>query len=104
MLMRLSGRQHQVYTGISLIELKDGQVDRQRSGFAVTDVEFAAFDERRARSYVATGESLDKAGSYGIQALGTLLIPRINGDYFNVVGLPLFRLGEMLREFGVSLL
>lgn len=104
MLMRLSGRTHQVYTGIAVIETENGIVRRKSSGFCCTDVEFAPFDETRARAYVATGEPMDKAGSYGIQALGTLLIPRIHGDYFNVVGLPLFRLGEMLAEYGVKLL
>ena len=104
MLMRLSGRTHQVYTGVALIEVENGIVKRRSSSFCCTDVEFAPFDEVRARGYVATGDPMDKAGSYGIQALGTLLIPRIHGDYFNVVGLPLFRLGEMLAEYGIKLL
>ncbi|HEY3331344.1 MAG TPA: Maf family protein [Capsulimonadaceae bacterium] len=104
MLMRLSGREHQVYTGIALVAVEDGVITKHRSTFSVTGVEFAPFSEDRARAYVVTGEPMDKAGSYGIQALGTLLIPRIDGDYFNVVGLPVFRLGEMLKEFGVDLL
>jgi septum formation protein len=104
MLMRLSGRTHQVYTGMALVTVGEGAITGYREAFSVTDVEFAPFDEARARAYVATGEPLDKAGAYGIQAFGTLLIPRINGDYFNVVGLPLYRLGQMLEELGVGLL
>jgi len=104
MLMHLSGRTHQVYTGLTLACVADGSLASARSAYSVTDVDFAPFDETRARAYVQTGESLDKAGAYGIQAMGTLLIPRIHGDYFNVVGLPLYLLGQMLQEAGWPLL
>ena len=60
--------------------------------------------EAEIDAYVATGEPLDKAGAYGYQSLASLFVERIEGDYFNVVGLPLCRLGELLREFGVALL
>jgi len=103
-LMRLSGQTHQVFTGLTLIKATDGIVDSARTAFSVTDVDFAPFDEPRARAYVQTGESLDKAGAYGIQAMATLFIPRIRGDYFNVVGLPLYLLGQMLEEAGWPLL
>lgn len=104
MLLRLSGRVHQVYTAITLVDVQQSHIARHATSYCATDVEFSPFDEARASAYVATGEPMDKAGSYGIQALGTLLIPRISGDYFNVVGLPLFRLGEMLAEFGYAVL
>jgi septum formation protein len=104
MLLTLSGRTHQVYTGLSLVSAAGSAISNVRTSFSVTDVEFAPFDEARARAYVATGEPLDKAGAYGIQALGALLIPRIHGDYFNVVGLPLHLLGQMLEEIGWPLL
>jgi septum formation protein len=104
MLMTLSGRTHQVYTALSLVPVAEGSAASPRTAFSVTDVEFAPFDEARARAYVTTGESLDKAGAYGIQAAGALLIPRIRGDYFNVVGLPLYLLGQMLEENGWRIL
>lgn len=103
MLMRLQGRTHQVYTGIALAS--SGPVAFQtRSAYRVTDVEFAPFTRETAAAYVATGEPLDKAGAYGIQALGALLITQIRGDYFNVVGLPLNLLGDLLRQIGWNLL
>jgi septum formation protein len=104
MLLSLSGKTHQVYTGVALIESSEGSVLRQLVDNDMTEVEFMEFDRAKAAAYVAAGESMDKAGAYGIQALGTLLIPRINGDYFNVVGLPLHRLGLMLESLGVKLL
>ncbi|MDR3707918.1 MAG: Maf family protein [Capsulimonadaceae bacterium] len=104
MLLTLAGRTHQVYTGLSLIEVSEGAPGIPDSRSDATDVEFEAFDMERARAYVATGEPLDKAGGYGIQALGALLIPRISGDYFTVVGLPLYTLGQMLEAAGVRML
>lgn len=98
MLRQLSGRTHEVYTGLCLIH-----GTRTRTDFAVTEVSFAALTDSIIAAYVATGEPLDKAGAYGIQGKALSFIPRINGDYFNVVGLPLFLLGQLLAEFGVSL-
>ena len=70
----------------------------------VTRVFFRRLSTDEIRRYVATGEPLDKAGAYGIQGKGSLLVERIEGCYFNVVGLPLPRLGEVLQNFGVMLL
>ena len=65
---------------------------------------FRALTPEEIRRYVATGEPMDKAGAYGIQGLGSLLVEGIRGDYFNVVGLPVCRLGRMLADFGVDCL
>ena len=69
-----------------------------------TRVRFRTLSEEEIAAYVATGEPLDKAGAYGYQGLASLFVESIDGDYFNVVGLPLCRLGMMLRELGVELL
>ncbi len=99
MLRQLSGRTHQVYTGLCLIRGSQTQTD-----YAVTDVTFDALTDDIITAYVATGEPLDKAGAYGIQGKALSFIPGIHGDYFNVVGLPLFLLGKMLKQFGISIL
>ena len=69
-----------------------------------TAVTFRALEEEEIWGYIATGEPMDKAGAYGIQGLGALLVSGIRGDYCNVVGLPVFRLGRMLGRFGIHLL
>ena len=69
-----------------------------------TRVTFRALTQEEIRHYVATGEPMDKAGAYGIQGFGSLLVEGIRGDYFNVVGLPVCRLGRMLAAFGVDCL
>ena len=96
MLAALSGRTHQVYTGLTLAG--PGAV---RTEHEVTAVTFRALSGAEIAAYVATGEPMDKAGAYGIQGLGALLAERLEGDYFNVMGLPLCRLGQMLSRFGV---
>ena len=98
MLRLLSGRTHEVYTGLCL---RHGPT--KRTECAVTEVTFDTLTDYVIDAYVATGEPLDKAGAYGIQGKALSFIPSINGDYFNVVGLPLFLLGQLLAEFGVSL-
>ena len=103
MLRLLSGRTHQVYTGLCLIAVRDGALGEVRTDHAVTDVTFDVISGETIAAYVASGEPLDKAGAYGIQGKALSFIPDIAGDYFNVVGLPLFLLGKMLDKFGVSL-
>ncbi|WP_163338464.1 nucleoside triphosphate pyrophosphatase [Desulfopila sp. IMCC35008] len=98
MLMDLSGRDHVVCSGIS-IGCHREQVQAVLS--VSTSVVFAPFDESVARAYVASGESLDKAGGYGIQGKGTFMVERINGSYSNVVGLPLMETVSLLTSHGV---
>jgi septum formation protein len=97
MLRRLSGRTHQVYTGLCVWRGKQAQASH-----VVTQVTFRSLSDELIDAYVATGEPMDKAGAYGIQGKGSLLVEKIDGCYFNVVGLPLVRLAEMLETAGVS--
>lgn len=99
MLAALSGVCHQVYTGITV-----RQGDRVLTGYQETGVRFRSLEPEEIRRYIAAGECLDKAGAYGIQGFGSLLVEGIQGDYYNVVGLPICRLAEMLREFGIDCL
>ena len=94
MLRRLSGRWHSVFTGVSLVQ---GQ--RQRTFSCETRVRFFDLTATEIDAYIATGECMDKAGAYGIQGYGSLLVEEIRGDYFNVVGLPVSRLYRALTEF-----
>lgn len=96
MLRRLSGRTHTVYTGIALFHPTSG---RSASAHESTNVTFAPLSDEEIAAYVAGGSPLDKAGGYGIQDdTGALFIPRIEGDYFTVMGLPLHRLYRLLRD------
>ncbi|MCK5684265.1 septum formation protein Maf [bacterium] len=99
MLSQLSNHTHQVYSGIAIVDCLDSNyvID-----YAVTDVTMWDFDEEIIRIYIATGEPLDKAGSYGIQGKGRLLVKRINGCYFNVVGLPITLLAKSLLNFNIN--
>ncbi len=99
MLRTLSGKSHEVYTGISVI--CNG---RTISEAECTSVRFRNLSDDEIRAYIATGEPMDKAGAYGIQGRASLMVEKIDGDYFNVVGLPLCRLGQMLKTIGVHLL
>jgi len=94
MLRRLHGRKHEVWTGIAVVHRGE-----QRSAAECTVVRMARFGERDLEDYLASGESLDKAGAYGIQGLAGQFIRGIEGDYTNVVGLPLARLRALLEEF-----
>ena len=96
MLRLLSGREHRVYTGVTVI--KDGKASSRAE---MTQVHFRAMTEEEIRSYIATGEPMDKAGAYGYQGRAGVYVQRIEGDFFNVVGLPLCLLGNMLKELGV---
>jgi len=94
MLRRLHGRKHEVWTGIAVLHRGE-----QRTAAECTVVRMARLSERDLEDYVATNESLDKAGGYGIQGLAGQFIRGIEGDYTNVVGLPLARLRGLLEEF-----
>ncbi len=94
MLRRLEGRTHDVWTGIAVVRGRDA-----RTAAECTRVQFARMSEADIQRYVASGETLDKAGSYGVQGRGAMFVRRIEGDYFNVVGLPLHRLRQVLAEF-----
>ena len=99
MLTALQGRKHTVCTGVSVC-----QGDRRLTETESTDVFFRPASEEELRRYIATGEPMDKAGAYGVQGRGALLVERLEGDFFNVMGLPVLRLARMLEEFGISLL
>ena len=99
-LTSLSGRNHTVYTGFTII--KD---DFIFSDYESTDVYFRPLTEKEIKSYVASGEPMDKAGAYGIQQLGALLVEKIHGDYFNVMGLPINKIAVTFNEkLGINLL
>ena len=99
MLMKLQGASHFVLTGISLISSMDG---KNVSDFVKTKVTFRTMSEYEIEKYIQSGEPMDKAGAYGIQGIGSKYITEIEGDFFNVVGLPLCRLTTLLEEhFGV---
>ena len=99
MLAALAGRTHFVYTGLTVL-----RGERARTVSEETAVTFRPLTEGEIAAYVATGEPLDKAGAYGIQGYGALLVEGIRGDYYNVMGLPVCRLGLLLGELGVDCL
>ncbi len=98
MLRFLSGKTHQVYTGVTLIKKEGGKIVDERVFSERTDVTFADLSEKEIEEYVKTGEALDKAGSYGIQGVFARYVKRIDGDYFNVVGLPLAAVYAELKK------
>lgn len=102
-LSRLSGHTHMVYTGVSLVETFPEKAPLPHSFVVGTRVTFRALTEEEILSYIATGEPFDKAGAYGIQGKGALLVSRIEGDFFNVVGLPLTELHLRLRSLGFEI-
>jgi len=100
-LARLNGRSHSVITGFTVL---DTATKKSVSEWVETRVYFRRLTAREISSYVKSGEPLDKAGSYGIQGLGALLVEKIEGDYFNVMGLPLGALARTLKKFGIRIL
>ncbi len=94
MLEKLSGRIHKVITGVCLC-----RENEMKSFSSVTEVEFYNLSEDEIEEYIATGEPMDKAGAYGIQGYGSLLVKEIHGDFFNVVGLPVSRLKREYDSF-----
>ena len=99
MLTALQGRKHTVCTGVSVCRGAKRLTESESTG-----VFFRPATEAQLRRYIATGEPMDKAGAYGVQGRGALLVERLEGDFFNVKGLPVLRLARMLEAFGVSLL
>ncbi len=99
MLMLLSGKTHSVFTGVTV------KSSEKSMSFSVESrVTFIPFNEQIAKAYINTGEPMDKAGAYGIQGKGGMLVERIDGDYFNIVGLPICPLREVLYQFNISVL
>ena len=98
MLTALQGRHHTVCTGVTV-----RQGDHTVTESEETEVIFRPASEKELLAYIATGEPMDKAGAYGIQGKGSLLVEGIRGDFFNVMGLPLLRLSRMLEQFGITL-
>lgn len=100
MLTELSGKVHSVFTGLAVV---DASKKTERVDYVETRVRFRELAPEEIKFYVASGEPFDKAGAYGIQGLGAILVEKIDGCYFNVVGLPLSKLVLILRELGVSI-
>ena len=98
MLWLLSGRDHQVMTGLSVL-----RGEKILSCTEVTDIHFRELTEKEIEAYIRTGEPMDKAGAYGIQGGAALFAEKLCGDYFNVVGLPVCRLGKLLKEIAPEL-
>jgi len=98
MLSALSGRTHHVCTGVTV-----SRGERMETRTETTAVTFRPLTETEIKDYIATGEPFDKAGAYGVQGMAALFVPRIEGDFFNVMGLPLYLLGCMLADFGIRL-
>ncbi len=96
MLRSLSGRQHEVITAVAMIEWPSG---KERTDYVITQVFFKALTDELINRYIASGEPMDKAGAYGIQGQAALFVEKIMGDYYNVVGLPLFKIEEMLNMY-----
>jgi len=101
MLSMLSGKSHLVVTGYAVIDSTTGKTV---TGIAETIVHFRKLTKEEIEAYAATGEPLDKAGAYGIQGLGALFVDRIEGDFYNIIGLPLCAIAESLKEFGIKVL
>ena len=95
----LSGRDHQVMTGVTVV-----RGDKAETFTEVTDLHFRELTEKEIHAYVATGEPMDKAGSYGIQGGAALFCSHMVGDYYNVMGLPVCRLGDVLRRMAPDMM
>lgn len=99
MLRQLSDNTHNVYTGYAIMRKSDYKIE---VGFEKTAVTFRTLSDKEIDAYINTGEPMDKAGAYGVQGVGAVFVTRINGDYNNVVGLPLSSLSQALDKFGIS--
>lgn len=101
MLSKLQGQSHQVFTGLAVINAATG---KSVVTHEVTTVHFKPMSREQIERYVATGEPMDKAGAYAVQGKASIFIEGIRGCYFNVVGLPVGKLAEALKEFGVEII
>ena len=101
MLESLSGKEHQVITGLAIFVPAQNRLLKQTME---TKIKFCRLDKETIKKYLEVGEYCDKAGAYAIQGKGVLLVESINGDYYNVVGLPLCALNKLLKKLGISLL
>jgi septum formation protein len=99
MLRLLSGRDHQVMTGMTVLRGTTAKTVTE-----ITDIHFRQLSDREINAYIRTGEPMDKAGSYGIQGGAALFAERLVGDYYNVMGLPVCRLGQLLREIAPEIM
>jgi len=100
MLKMLSDKSHEVYSGIAIIDCKSKKTVKS---FEVTKVYFNKLTDKEINSYIRTGQSLDKAGAYGIQDLSSIFVKRIDGCYFNIMGFPIYKLYQLLQKFGVDI-
>lgn len=98
MLKKLSGKEHQVTTGVTVISGSEEITEHQQ-----TTVQFRAIDDQEINQYIATGEPMDKAGAYGIQSKGAVFVTGINGCFYNVMGMPLAWLVKTLKELGIKI-
>lgn len=101
MLKSLQGNTHEVWTAVCVVQTSDLT---SKTEAECTQVEFVPLTDEEVQQYVQTGEPMDKAGAYGIQKIGALLVAGIEGDYFTVVGLPVRKTAALLKEFGVDVL
>lgn len=97
----ISGKKVYVITGLTVIDI---DADRKTSVSETTDITIKQMSDAEIEAYVRTAEPIDKAGAFAIQGKGAIIVERIEGDYFNVVGLPLFKLNKILLEFGIDIL
>lgn len=100
-LSKLNGREHEVMTGLALVDAETG---KKQLAVEKTRVYFRLMSSEELYAYIASGEPFDKAGAYAIQGLGSVLVERIEGCYYNVVGLPLTRLAQMLLNWDICVL
>ncbi|MGO5072667.1 Maf-like protein [Clostridium sporogenes] len=100
MLQALSGNEHEVYSGLAILDIKSNKIIKD---FVCTKVKFSKLTLSQIEKYINTGDPMDKAGAYGIQGKAGIFVENINGCYYNVVGLPLNKLNSMLMEMGVNL-
>jgi len=100
MLKSYSGKKQYVYSGVCLIDCKTGKTIKDCE---ITEVYFKKLEDKEIKSYIATGEALDKAGGYGMQDLASIFIKKINGCYFNVMGFPIYNIYKNLKKLGVNI-